>query len=48
LTRLGYIGSYARGDWGVGRDVDLLAEVLGRGDRFAGVLATEVVWVYRR
>ena len=84
LTRLGYFGSYARGDWGVGSDVDLVAvvtsasrpfhqrgrdwdttalpvpadilvyttaefaEVLGRGDRFAGVLATEVVWVHRR
>jgi len=27
LQRLGYFGSYARGDWGVGSDVDLVAIV---------------------
>ncbi|OFV87254.1 MAG: hypothetical protein A2V74_11930 [Acidobacteria bacterium RBG_16_70_10] len=27
LLRLGYFGSYARGDWGVGSDVDLVAVV---------------------
>ncbi len=27
LIRLGYFGSYARGDWGVGSDVDLVALV---------------------
>jgi hypothetical protein len=27
LQRVGYIGSYARGDWGVGSDVDLLVIV---------------------
>jgi hypothetical protein len=27
LVRLGYFGSYARGDWGVGSDVDLVAIV---------------------
>jgi predicted nucleotidyltransferase len=27
LLRLGYFGSYARGDWGVGSDVDLIALV---------------------
>lgn len=27
LMRLGYFGSYARGDWGVGSDVDLVAIV---------------------
>ena len=27
LIRLGYFGSYARGDWGVGSDIDLLAIV---------------------
>jgi hypothetical protein len=27
LERLGYFGSYARGDWGVGSDVDLVAVV---------------------
>jgi hypothetical protein len=27
LTRLGYFGSYARGDWGVGSDLDLIAIV---------------------
>ena len=25
LLRLGYFGSYARGDWGVGSDLDLIA-----------------------
>lgn len=27
LLRLGYFGSYARGDWGVGSDLDLVAVV---------------------
>jgi predicted nucleotidyltransferase len=27
LLRLGYFGSYARGDWGVGSDLDLFALV---------------------
>jgi len=27
LARLGYFGSYARGDWGVGSDLDLVAVV---------------------
>ncbi len=27
LRRLGYFGSYARGDWGVGSDLDLIALV---------------------
>jgi hypothetical protein len=27
LSRFGYFGSYARGDWGVGSDVDLVAIV---------------------
>ena len=27
LCRLGYFGSYARGDWGVGSDLDLVAIV---------------------
>ncbi len=27
LLRLGYFGSYARGDWGVGSDLDLIAVV---------------------
>ena len=27
LVRIGYIGSYARGDWGVGSDVDLVVVV---------------------
>lgn len=29
LVRLGYAGSYARGDWGVGSDLDLIAVVTG-------------------
>ena len=27
LLRLGYFGSYARGDWGVGSDLDLIAVI---------------------
>jgi hypothetical protein len=27
LVKLGYFGSYARGDWGVGSDLDLIAIV---------------------
>ena len=27
IVRLGYFGSYARGDWGVGSDLDLIAVV---------------------
>ena len=27
LLRLGYFGSYARGDWGVGSDLDLVAVI---------------------
>ena len=27
MVRLGYFGSYARGDWGVGSDLDLIAVV---------------------
>jgi uncharacterized protein len=27
IVRLGYFGSYARGDWGVGSDVDVIAIV---------------------
>jgi hypothetical protein len=84
LLRLGYFGSYARGDWGVGSDLDLVAvvassrrpfhergrdwdltslpvpaeilvyteaewqDVVARGDRFADVLSTQVVWIYSR
>lgn len=31
VRRIGYFGSYARGDWGVGSDVDILV-VLDRSD----------------
>jgi predicted nucleotidyltransferase len=34
LLRLGYYGSYARGDWGVGSDIDLIAIVEGAADPF--------------
>jgi predicted nucleotidyltransferase len=34
LLRLGYFGSYARGDWGVGSDLDLVALVASAVDRF--------------
>lgn len=32
VARIGYIGSYARGDWGVGSDIDLIL-VVERTDR---------------
>lgn len=84
LVKLGYFGSYARGDWGVGSDLDLVAVVdtaerpflergrdwdltglpvpaeilvytrgewddtVARGDRFAGVMSREVVWIFDR
>ena len=34
LVRLGYFGSYARGDWGVGSDLDLIAIVRGSTEHF--------------
>ena len=34
LLRLGYFGSYARGDWGVGSDLDLVAIVEKASERF--------------
>ena len=34
LLRLGYYGSYARGNWGVGSDVDLIAIVEAAADPF--------------
>ena len=34
LLRLGYFGSYARGDWGVGSDLDLVAVVKHSAARF--------------
>ena len=44
LIRIGYFGSYARGDWGVGSDLDLVAVVSSSNERFerrAVVWATE-------
>lgn len=35
LLRLGYFGSYARGDWGVGSDLDLIAIVESSGLPYA-------------
>ncbi len=35
LLRLGYFGSYARGDWGVGSDLDLIAIVSESAQSFA-------------
>ena len=82
VVAAGYYGSYARNDWGVGSDVDLIVVVdaapqpfegrsakwdvtglpvpadlvvyttgefrnaAGRGDRFARILRSEVVWVF--
>jgi len=34
LIRLGYFGSYARGDWGVGSDLDLVAVVESSSEPF--------------
>lgn len=34
LQRLGYFGSYARGDWGVGSDLDLVAIVASTDQPF--------------
>jgi uncharacterized protein len=34
LLRLGYFGSYARGDWGVGSDLDLVAVVSRSSEAF--------------
>jgi uncharacterized protein len=34
LQRLGYFGSYARGDWGVGSDLDLVAVATSCGEPF--------------
>src|SRR5207249_8986368 len=31
LVRVGYFGSYARGDWGVGSDLDVVLVVAGPG-----------------
>lgn len=33
LRRLGYFGSYARGDWGVGSDLDVIAIVTAASER---------------
>jgi predicted nucleotidyltransferase len=35
LLRLGYFGSYARGDWGVGSDLDMIAIVPTSPEPFA-------------
>ena len=35
ILRLGYFGSYARGDWGVGSDLDLIAIVNEISEPFA-------------
>jgi predicted nucleotidyltransferase len=34
VLRIGYIGSYARGDWGVGSDLDLIVVVERSGEPF--------------
>jgi|SRR3990172_8564092 len=34
LLRFGYFGSYARGDWGVGSDLDLIAIVSASSEPF--------------
>jgi len=34
VLRLGYFGSYARGDWGVGSDLDLIAVIAETSEPF--------------
>jgi predicted nucleotidyltransferase len=34
VLKIGYFGSYARGDWGVGSDVDLVAVIADTDERF--------------
>lgn len=34
VTRVGYAGSYARGNWGVGSDVDMIVLVRGSSEPF--------------
>jgi uncharacterized protein len=34
VVRAGYFGSYARGDWGVGSDIDLIAVVANSSESF--------------
>jgi predicted nucleotidyltransferase len=34
VVRIGYFGSYARGNWGVGSDLDVLVIVKGPADAF--------------
>jgi uncharacterized protein len=34
IQRIGYFGSYARGDWGVGSDLDLIAIVSAADEAF--------------
>jgi predicted nucleotidyltransferase len=34
IVRLGYFGSYARGDWGVGSDLDLIVVVNETSESF--------------
>ena len=40
IIRIGYFGSYARSDWGVGSDVDLLA-IVAKSDRPFDLRASE-------
>lgn len=51
LPRLAYFGSYARGDWGVGSDLDLVAVVRDAAEPFerralSWDLDSPTVWVY--
>ena len=57
VLRIGYIGSYARGDWGVGSDLDLLILVKRSDQPFAErssewdtseLPVPADVWVYTR
>jgi predicted nucleotidyltransferase len=34
VVRIGYFGSYARGDWGVGSDLDVIAVVAFSDEAF--------------
>jgi predicted nucleotidyltransferase len=41
VVRVGYFGSYARGDWGVGSDLDLIIIVDRSDEPFARAVLRE-------
>lgn len=43
IVAVGYFGSYARGDWGPGSDVDIVV-VTGRSSRLEGTVQQPIDW----